>query len=149
MKNDEIEKVHHQTFEEIKQVSDDGKEFWFARQLGKILGYAEFRNFQPVIEKAKMACAQSGQQVEDHFVEMHEMIEIGKGAKREMPSIGLSRYACYLIVQNGDPSKPVVANGQTYFATQTEEKLKRFIGLKSQIVISSELLHNTIPLGGL
>lgn len=122
MKNDEIEKVHHQTFEEIKQVSDDGKEFWFARQLGKILGYAEFRNFQPVIEKANIACEQSGQQVEDHFVEMHEMIEIGKGAKREMPSIGLSRYACYLIVQNGDPSKPVVANGQTYFAMQTRRQ---------------------------
>ncbi len=122
MKKSEIEKVHLQTFEDIKQVTDDGKEFWFARQLGKILGYAEFRNFQPVIEKAKIACEQSGQQVDNHFVEMHEMIEIGKGGKREMPSIGLSRYACYLIVQNGEPSKPVVANGQTYFAMQTRRQ---------------------------
>jgi len=122
MKKNEIEKVHHQTFEDIKQISEDGKEFWFARQLGKILGYAEFRNFQPVIEKAKIACAQSGQQEEDHFVEMHEMVPIGSGAAREMSSLGLSRYACYLIVQNGDPSKPVVANGQTYFAMQTRRQ---------------------------
>jgi DNA-damage-inducible protein D len=117
-----IENKHYQTFEEIKQVSPDGSEFWMARQLSKILNYAEFRNFLPVIEKAKRACANSGQLVENHFVEMHEMVPIGSGAEREMESYALSRYACYLIVQNGDPSKPVIANGQTYFALQTRRQ---------------------------
>jgi len=93
-----------------------------ARKLGKILDYAEFRNFLPVIKKAKKACANSGQPVGNHFVEMHEMVSIGSGAEREMESFALSRYACYLIVQNGDPSKPVIANGQTYFAIQTRRQ---------------------------
>jgi DNA-damage-inducible protein D len=122
MSNKEIEKRHHQTFENIKQTTDDSSEFWMARKLGKILDYAEYRNFLPVIEKAKKACSNSGQHVADHFVEMHEMIEIGKGGTRKMPSYALSRYACYLIVQNGDPSKPVIADGQTYFAIQTRRQ---------------------------
>ena len=118
----DIEKKHHQTFEELKQTNEAGMEFWSSRQLAKVLDYAELRNFQPVIEKAKKACENSGQQVENHFVDMHEMVEIGSGAKREMSSIALSRYACYLIVQNADPSKPVIANGQTYFAIQTRRQ---------------------------
>jgi DNA-damage-inducible protein D len=117
-----IVSAHHQTFEEIKQISEDGAEFWSSRQLGKILDYAEYRNFLPVIEKAKIACSQSGQAISDHFVEMHEMVSIGSTAQREMESVRLSRYACYLIVQNGDPSKPVIANGQTYFAIQTRRQ---------------------------
>ncbi|MBA3013689.1 MAG: DNA damage-inducible protein D [Proteobacteria bacterium] len=122
MSNKNIEKRHHQTFENIKQTGNDGSEFWLARRLGKILDYAEFRNFLPVIEKAKKACANSDQPVSDHFVEMHEMVLIGSGAERKMESYALSRYACYLIVQNGDPSKPVIANGQTYFAIQTRRQ---------------------------
>ena len=122
MKEKSIEKKHHKTFEEIKYIGSDGQEFWMARQLSKILEYAEFRNFLPVIERAKKACKNSGQQIENHFVEMHEMITLGKGGKREMLSYALSRYACYLIVQNGDPSKPVIANGQTYFAIQTRRQ---------------------------
>ncbi|HBR95562.1 MAG TPA: DNA damage-inducible protein D [Opitutae bacterium] len=120
--SEEIENQHHQTFEGIKHTDSSGAEFWMARQLSKILDYAEFRNFLPVIEKAKKACANSGQPLENHFVEMHEMVPIGSGAGREMSSYGLSRYACYLIVQNGDPTKPVIANGQTYFAIQTRRQ---------------------------
>lgn len=122
MAKNEIGKRHHQTFEEIKQSSEFKQEFWSARHLGKVLEYAEYRNFLPVIEKAKEACRNSGQPVEDHFVEMHEMVSIGSGAERKMESYGLSRYACYLIVQNGDPTKPVIANGQTYFAIQTRRQ---------------------------
>ena len=122
MSGKDIEKRHHLTFEQIKQLSDNGSEFWMARQLGKLLDYAEYRNFLPVIEKAKKACTNSGQPVDDHFVEMHEMVPIGSGANRKIDSYALSRYACYLIVQNGDPSKLVVANGQTYFAIQTRRQ---------------------------
>jgi DNA-damage-inducible protein D len=122
MSGKEIEKRHYRTFEDIKQTGPDGSEFWMARQLARILDYAEFRNFLPVIEKAKKACVQSGQSVGNHFVQMHEMVSIGSGAERIMDSYGLSRYACYLIVQNGDPTKPVIANGQTYFAIQTRRQ---------------------------
>jgi len=122
MNGKDIEKKHYQTFDSIKETGPDGEEFWMARQLSKILDYAEFRNFLPVIGKAKKACENSGQQIKNHFVEMHEMVSIGSGAKRKMESYALSRYACYLIVQNGDPSKPVIANGQTYFAIQTRRQ---------------------------
>ena len=81
--------------------------------------YYEYRNFQPVIDKAKRACYSSGYQESDHFVHVNEMVQIGSGSYRRIDNIKLSRYACYLIVQNGDSSKPVIANGQTYFAVQT------------------------------
>lgn len=111
---------HNQSlFEQIKETDEQGNEFWGARKLSKVLEYREFRNFLPVIEKAKEACEKSEQLVENHFVEFHEMVSIGSGAEREMESIKFSRYACYLIVQNADPSKEVVALGQTYFAVQT------------------------------
>ena len=106
-------------FEEIKRVDENGAEYWSARDMAKVLEYLEYRNFLPVIKKAKEACANSQHKVEDHFVDMHDMIEIGKGGKRPVETVKLSRYACYLIVQNADPSKKVVANGQTYFAVQT------------------------------
>lgn len=122
MSTKNIEKGEFQTFEKIKHVSSDGSEFWLARQLGRVLDYTEFRNFLPVLEKAKIACKNSNQLVEDHFVEMHEMVSIGSGAMRKMSSYALSRYACYLIVQNGDSNKPVIANGQTYFAMQTRRQ---------------------------
>lgn len=112
----------HISFESIRVINEEGGEIWLARQLSKVLDYAEFRNFLPVIEKAKKACENSDHAIADHFVEVHEMVEIGSGAKREMPSFALSRYACYLIVQNGDSSKPVIANGQTYFAIQTRRQ---------------------------
>ena len=122
MRGKEIEQAHHKTFEGLREINEHGQEFWMARRLAKILEYAEFRNFLPVIEKARKACENSGQAVSDHFVEMHEMVSIGSGAEREMSSWALSRYACYLIVQNADPTKPVIANGQTYFAIQTRRQ---------------------------
>lgn len=118
MKKD-IESIHHQTFEEIKQIDQDSNEFWYARELAKLLGYSDFRNFQNVIAKAKEACINSGFNPDDHLVEITEVVKVGSGAGAPYPSFALSRYACYLVVQNADPSKPVVASGQTYFAIQT------------------------------
>lgn len=115
----EISKNSLSVFEQIKNIDENGNEFWLARQLSKVLDYTDFRNFTGVIEKAAEACKKSGQQVADHIVEANEMVAIGSGAAREMASFKLSRYACYLIVQNADPSKEVVALGQTYFAVQT------------------------------
>ncbi len=106
-------------FEQIKESDENGNEFWSARKLSKILDYSEFRNFIPVIERAKEACLNSNQKISDHFVDVHDMVEIGSGAKRAVDDVKLSRYACYLIVQNADPSKEIVAIGQTYFAVQT------------------------------
>ena len=106
-------------FESIKHIDENGIEYWTSRSLWKILEYNEYRNFLPVIEKAKIACANSGQKTEDHFVDINEMVTIGSGAERPVDSVKLSRYACYLIVQNADPSKTIVAQGQTYFAIQT------------------------------
>jgi len=106
-------------FEQIKQVDADGNEFWSARDLGKVLEYSEYRHFIPAIKRAKEACRNSGQQIVDHFEDILEMVKIGSGASRKVEDIKLSRYACYLIVQNADPGKEVVALGQTYFAVQT------------------------------
>lgn len=116
----ELSNQHKTVFEQIKQIDNNGNEWWSARQLGKILEYSEYRHFKPVIEKAKEACLNSEQQIRDHFEDFLEMVDIGSGAKRPMENgVKLSRYACYLIVQNADPSKEVVAQGQTYFAVQT------------------------------
>ena len=106
-------------FEQIKQTDEYGNEFWGARQLAKVLEYTDFRNFLSVINKAKEACKNSDQPIGNHLVDFNEMVPIGSGAVRQMESVKLSRYACYLIVQNADPSKEVVALGQTYFAVQT------------------------------
>ena len=99
----EISKQAMSVFEQIRQTDENGNEFWVARQLAKSLEYTDFRNFLSVIEKAKEACKNSGQKVENHLVEFNEMVSIGSGAEREMNSYKLSRYACYLIVQNADP----------------------------------------------
>ena len=117
-----MEQTNHQSFEDIKQVDKNGNEFWYARALGKLLGYRDFRNFSNVIAKAKEACMNSGQEVSDHLVEVTEVVLGGSGVSNPYPSFALSRYACYLIVQNADPSKPIVANGQTYFAMQTRRQ---------------------------
>ena len=94
-------------FENIKKHLDDGIEFWYARELQDVLEYTEWRNFKKVIDKAKIACDNSGNSVEDHFVDVNKMVQIGSGADRIIDDIQLSRYACYLIVQNGDPRKEI------------------------------------------
>ncbi len=106
-------------FEQIKRMSENKSEYWTARDLAKVLEYSEYRHFKPVIDRAKEACSNSGYAVSDHFEDILDMIELGKGAKRETENVKLSRYACYLIVQNADPGKEIVALGQTYFAVQT------------------------------
>lgn len=113
--------IHHtqSVFEQIKKMDEQGNEYWSARDFSKVLEYLEFRNFKPVIDKAKEACANSGQEIHNHFVQLHDMVKIGSGAAREIGDVKLSRYACYLIVQNASPDKEVVALGQTYFAVQT------------------------------
>lgn len=108
-------------FEQYRRTNDEGSEFWSSRDLAKILEYSEYRHFLPVIEKAKIACANSGQDVEDHFEDMLDMVSLGSGAKRQLETVKLSRYACYLIIQNADPGKEMVAFGQTYFAVQTRK----------------------------
>lgn len=113
---------HLSPFEAIRRIAEDGSSYWSARDLAKILGYTEYNKFSNTIEKAKEACRNSGQPVEDHFAHMSEMIQTGKGARRQFGTVLLSRYACYLIVQNADPSKPLVAMGQTYFAVQTRRQ---------------------------
>lgn len=123
-------------FEQIKETDQNGNEFWTARKLSNILEYAEFRNFLPVIDRAKDACKNSSQPVENHFVDFHEMVEIGSGAERKIENVKLSRYACYLIVQNADPAKEIVALGQTYFAVQTRlqeiQQMQVFQQLKTE-----------------
>jgi DNA-damage-inducible protein D len=114
--------VASNTFERIKRLNPEGHESWSARDLARVLEYLNFRNFQPVIDKAKEACAKSGQAVDDHFAEMRNMVGIGSGAQRELEDWMLSRYACYLVIQNADPSKPLVALGQSYFAVQTRRQ---------------------------
>ena len=117
-----VSQKHHATFEAIRRTDGSGNEFWQARSLARVLEYSEYRHFVPVIERAREACRNSGQAVADHFEDILAMVDIGSGARREIEDVRLSRYACYLIVQNGDPSKSVIANGQTYFALQTRRQ---------------------------
>lgn len=117
-----IVKYNEETFESIKHINDLGEEYWFARELQKVLEYAKWENFYNVISKAKEACVNSGNGVDDHFPDVRKTIEMPKNAVKEIDDIMLSRYACYLIVMNGDPRKEIIALGQTYFAIKTRQQ---------------------------
>lgn len=117
-----LEAREYLLFEKIKHNSDDGNEYWYARELSLVLEYVQWRNFAKVLERASLACKNSGYEIADHFAEVSKMIKMPKTATKKMVDYKLSRYACYLIVQNGDPRKEVIALGQTYFAIQTRRQ---------------------------
>jgi DNA-damage-inducible protein D len=132
-------------FEQIRRVNPAGNEFWSSRVFARVLGYVNYRHLLAVIEKARTACFNSGQRVEDHFVGIDEMVGIGSGAQRAIPTVMMSRYACYLVIQNADPAKEIVALGQTYFAVQTRRQELNDQEIEEQrLTIRSELrTHNT------
>lgn len=140
------------TFDDIIHSTKDGVEYWNARELCKILGYNEFNKFVPVIKKAMMACENSGFSVSDHFAEVSEMVPIGSGAHREFKGYHLTRYACYLIAQNGDPRKDEISFAQSYFAVQTrkaeviEQRLDELnrLQLREQLRTSEKRLSQNI-----
>jgi DNA-damage-inducible protein D len=129
-------------FEKIKRFDDEGNEYWSARELMPLLGYGKWIFFKNVLNKARIACENSGQDVEDHMLQALLMVTIGSDAKREIPDVHLSRYACYLVVQNADPSKPAVALGQTYFTVQTRRQEIADERLSAQELEDQKRLHN-------
>ncbi len=138
-------------FEAIRHTSEDGAEYWTARELAKVLGYTEYGKFRNTIKKAETACETSGQAVSDHFAHVSDMIAVGKGAHRQVEDVRLSRYACYLVVQNADPEKPIVALGQTYFAVQTRraELADELAGMPEaprRLAMRDEVVHRNVDL---
>ena len=139
---------HISPFERIKRTNDARMEFWSSRDFAEVLGYGDYRNFEGVVEKAKLACFNSGHRIDDHFVDVTEMIEIGKGGQRPVKTILLSRYACYLAIQNADPKKEIVAQGQTYFAVQTrrQELADERVEEERRLLLREEMRRHNVQL---
>lgn len=151
MKRDVITKLHRD-FEEIMHSNDEiASEFWLARELQSVLGYLRYENFLKVIEKAKIACTNSGFNVVDHFLDVTKMVYIGSGAEREIDDIALTRYACYLIAQNGDPAKDPIAFAQTYFAVKTrkQEVIEQRLAEAERIMARKKLSASEKQLSGI
>ena len=120
--NQQLSLYHEHIFENIKHIDENGQEYWLARELQPVLEYAQWRRFEEAIERAKIACQNSNHKVSDHFADLGKMVALGSGSERKINDYKLSRYACYLIVMNGDPRKEVIALGQTYFAVKTRQQ---------------------------
>lgn len=135
-------------FEQTRKINEAGHEYWESRDLAEILEYTQYRNFEAVIGKAKSACFNSGHRIEDHFADVSKMVEIGSGASREIKVTLLSRYACYLVIQNADPNKAIVAQGQTYFALQTrrQELADERIEEDRRLFLREEMRHHNLQL---
>ena len=142
----------HASFEDMVQRNQDtGTEFWCARDLQMLLGYARWENFAKVIEKAVTACRNSSHDPRDHFLEITKMVDLGSGAKREIEDIALTRYACYLIAQNGDPDKDPIAFAQTYFAVQTrrQEIIEKRLAEAERVSARRKLTQSEKELSGI
>ncbi len=145
MLNKRAIKTSQKDFESIKKIDADGAEYWEARDLMPLLDYSKWSNFEKVVIKAKKSCSNSGQDVENHFADVGKMVSVGYGNEREVYNIKLSRYACYLIAQNGDSRKKAVANAQTYFAIQTrkQELFEQLDSSEKRLFIRGEIKdHN-------
>lgn len=141
---------HQSPFEQIKRTNDAGIEYWSSRDFAEVLGYGNYRNFEGVVEKAKLSCFNSGNRIEDHFVEVDEMVIIGSGAERRIKTTFMSRYACYLAIQNADPKKEIVSHGQTYFAIQTrrQELADESIEEERRLLLREEMRRHNVQLMG-
>ena len=139
----------NKTFEE-SAYTQNGVEYWMARDIQKLLDYTDWRNFLLVVDKAKIACSRSGQSITDHFVDVNKMVPLGSGSQREIEDIMLTRYACYLIAQNGDPRKEQIAFAQSYFAIQTrrQELLEERIALVERVRAREKLADTESELSG-
>lgn len=144
-----LQAEEYKNFEEIKNIREDGTEFWYARELSKVLQYKKWENFAKVIDRAKLACQNSGFEIDDHFPEVRKMVEIGSNTTRELLDYELSRYGCYLIVQNGNPRKEVIALGQTYFALHKQKlnwKEKKWKNEEKLILKTQNKIAQTLEL---
>lgn len=142
----------HSSFEDmVRKFPDSDVEFWCARDLQTLLGYARWENFAKVIDKAITACQNSGHDPKDHFRGVTKMVDLGSGAQREVEDIALTRYACYLIAQNGDPAKEQIAFAQTYFAVQTrkQEVIEKRLAEAERLGARKKLTHSEKELSGI
>jgi DNA-damage-inducible protein D len=151
MKKEIIVQLHSSFEQSVHKDTERGTEFWLARDLQNLLGYSKWENFAKVIEKARTACKNAGYEVADHFLDIRKKVLLGSGAEREIEDIALTRYASYLLAQNGDPSKDQIAFAQTYFAVQTrkQEIIEKRIAEVERITFRRKLTHSEKELSGI